>query len=152
MVEERATEVCRVLPQGGPLLAEVSELAQAWNGFVPPSPALWPTLLALGEFWEADVLLLKPDPDGEIRLYGGCLCFPSSWRLTDKIGQPIEFIHGPVPGLNTNIGGAIHKFLWWPHMAVFFNPFRDRIGAPASCTATYKRKAGQQVRLFHTRR
>ena len=100
-----------LLPPGEPLLAEVSGLAQAWNGFVPPSPAPWPKLLALGEFWEADYLLLKSDADGEIRLYGGCLCFPSSWRLTDKLGQPIEFIHGPVPGLNPNLGAAIHKFL-----------------------------------------
>ena len=55
--------------------------------------------------------MLKADADGEIRLYGGCLCFPSSWRLSDKLGQPIEFIHGPVPGLNASIGAAIHKFL-----------------------------------------
>jgi dimethylamine monooxygenase subunit A len=100
-----------LLPPGEPLLVEVSELAQTWNGFAPASPAPWPTLLALGEFWEADYLLLKSDADGEIRLYGGCLCFPSSWRLTDKLGQPIEFIHGPVPGLNPSLGAAIHKFL-----------------------------------------
>jgi hypothetical protein len=100
-----------LLPPGEPLMAEVSELAQSWNGFVPSPREPWPTLLALGEFWEADYLLLKSDADGEIRLYGGCLCFPSSWRLTDKLGQPIEFIHGPVPGLNANLAAAIHKFL-----------------------------------------
>lgn len=100
-----------LLPPGEPLLAEVADLARAWNGFGPSSPAPWPTLLQLGGFWETDYLLLKPDADGEIRLYGGCLCFPSSWRLTDKLGHPIEFIHGPVPGLNKHIGTAIHKFL-----------------------------------------
>jgi len=101
-----------LLPSGEPLLEEVSRLAQDWNGFTSPgSGAPWSALLALGEFWEADFLLLKPDADGEIRLDGGCLCFPSSWRLTDKIGKPIEFIHGPVPGLNERIGPGIHKFL-----------------------------------------
>lgn len=101
-----------LLPPGEPLLEEVLKLAQDWNGFAPlGSGATWSALLALGEFWEADYLLLKPDADGAIRLYGGCLCFPSSWRLTDKIGKPIEFIHGPVPGLNKSIGPGIHKFL-----------------------------------------
>lgn len=130
-----------LLPEGQSLLMEAIEFAQSWNGFLPPATASAPgtpasgpaqtknfrqragsetgapsvaareKCLALGEFWEADFLLLKPDVDGEIRLYGGCLCFPSSWRLSDKMGHPIEFIHGPVPGLNASIGPAIHKFL-----------------------------------------
>lgn len=101
-----------LLPPGEALLEETIELASAWNGFVPPKPATpWQTCLALGQFWEADYLLLKCDADNEIRLYGGCLCFPSSWRLSDKLGKPIEFIHGPVPGLNQSIGQGIHKFL-----------------------------------------
>jgi Haem-dependent oxidative N-demethylase, alpha subunit-like len=101
-----------LLPPGEALLEGVVELAGVWNGFIAPSPATpWQKCLALGEFWEADYLLIKCDTDGEIRLYGGCLCFPSSWRLGDKVGKPIEFIHGPVPGLNQNIGAGIHKFL-----------------------------------------
>jgi hypothetical protein len=100
-----------LLPPGEPLLAEVAQLARSWNGFSPPPGEFRSILMALGEFWETDYLLLKAEADGQIRLYGGCLCFPSSWRLSDKIGQPIEFIHGPVPGLNSSIGGAIHKFL-----------------------------------------
>jgi hypothetical protein len=31
--------------------------------------------------------------------------------LDEKLGQPVEFIHGPVPGLNADLGAAIHKFL-----------------------------------------
>ena len=101
-----------ILPPGEVLLDEVVELASEWNGFTPPdSSTAWQKCLALGGFWEPDYLLLKGDTDHAIRLYGGCLCAPSSWRLNDKLGQPIEFIHGPVPGLNANIGAAIHKFL-----------------------------------------
>jgi hypothetical protein len=101
-----------LLPPGEALVEEAVELAAQWNGFVPPSPATpWRKCLALGEFWETDYLLLKCDADNQIRLYGGCLCFPSSWRLSDKLGKPIEFIHGPVPGLNQSIGQGIHKFL-----------------------------------------
>jgi hypothetical protein len=101
-----------ILPPGEALLGEAAELAREWNGFVPPASAnTWQQILALGEFWEPDFLLLKIDADRAVRLYGGCLCAPSSWRLDEKIGQPIEFIHGPVPGLNVNLGAAIHKFL-----------------------------------------
>jgi dimethylamine monooxygenase subunit A len=101
-----------ILPPGEAMLDEVVELAREWNGFTPPGlTTAWEKCLALGEFWEPDYLLLKSDADRAIRLYGGCLCAPSSWRLDEKLGQPIEFIHGPVPGLNAHIGAAIHKFL-----------------------------------------
>jgi len=101
-----------LLEPGEPLLLEATELSRRWHGFQSPLN-LTPAGLcrALGSFWEADFLLLKADGDGEIRLVGGCLCFPSHWRLADKIGKPIEFIHGPVPGLNENLGASIHKFL-----------------------------------------
>ena len=101
-----------LLPEGGALVEEAVELAREWNDFAPAGAGTtWEKCLALGEFWEPDFLLLKCDSDGEIRLYGGCLCFPSSWRLSDKMGKPIEFIHAAVPGLNASIGPAIHKFL-----------------------------------------
>jgi dimethylamine monooxygenase subunit A len=101
-----------ILPPGEAVLDEVVELAREWNGFAPPDSATaWQKCLALGEFWEPDFLLLKLDAGHAIRLYGGCLCAPSSWRLSEKLGQPIEFIHGPVPGLNAHIGAAIYKFL-----------------------------------------
>jgi dimethylamine monooxygenase subunit A len=102
-----------LLPEGVELLEETAELAREWNGFRPESEVESPleACLELGKFWEADYLLLKCEAGGEIRLCGGCLCFPSSWRLSDKIGKPIEAIHAGVPGLNDSIGPAIHKFL-----------------------------------------
>lgn len=41
----------------------------------------------------------------------GCVCFPSYWRLTDKLGLPVDDVHGPVPGLNASLGTAINKYL-----------------------------------------
>ena len=101
-----------LLPEGEPLLDEVMRLAGAWNGFARnDSTSPFERLRALGEFWEPDWLLLRAGADGEIRLLGGCVCFPSSWKLSEKIGQPIEFIHSVVPGLNSILGPAIHSFL-----------------------------------------
>lgn len=100
-----------LLPSGEALLEAAVELARQWNGYAPVTATPWQMCLALGRFWEADYLLLKTDEEQKLRLSGGCLCFPSSWRLSEKLGQPIEFIHGPVPGLNTSIGAGIQKFL-----------------------------------------
>jgi hypothetical protein len=100
-----------LLPQGETLMCECAAAASIWNGFEGGQSGGLESCRSLGRYWEADFLLLKAGSDGEIRLLGGCLCFPSHWRLTDKIGKPIEFVHSPVPGLNENLGSSIHKFL-----------------------------------------
>lgn len=64
----------------------------------------------LGEHWEADYLLLRRGAE-EVRLVCGCVCFPSSWALEEKIGHRIEEIHGVVPALNPTIGKQIQTFL-----------------------------------------
>ena len=87
-----------ILPPGEALLGEAVELAREWSGFAPPgSTTAWQTCLALGEFWEPDFLLLKSDADRAIRLYGGCLCAPSSWWLDEKLGQPVMARPTPRP-------------------------------------------------------
>ena len=67
--------------------------------------------LALGREWEPDFLLLKADADEVVRLVAGCVCFPSSWSLAEKLGHPVEQIHGVVPGLNAGLGARIQNFL-----------------------------------------
>lgn len=71
----------------------------------------WELLLSLGRQWEPDFLLISVEPAGMVRLVGGCVCFPSSWSLEEKMGKPIEGIHAVVPGLNQSIGPQIHNFL-----------------------------------------
>ena len=71
----------------------------------------FPLCLALGRAWESDFLLLKPAADGRFHLLGAVVCFPSSWRLTEKIGRPLDVIHAPVPGLEESLGRTIHSFL-----------------------------------------
>lgn len=66
---------------------------------------------ALGKLWEADFLLMKPDPKGTFRMYGGCVCFPSHWDLGEKMGRSMLAIHQPVPGLNEALGKQINGFL-----------------------------------------
>jgi dimethylamine monooxygenase subunit A len=60
---------------------------------------------------QEDLCILQPDAAGTLVLTGACLCFPSRWRLADKLGHPMLAIHGPVPGLNARIGATIDRFL-----------------------------------------
>ena len=60
---------------------------------------------------QEDLCILQPDAAGTLVLTGACLCFPSRWRLADKLGHPMLAIHGPVPGLNAKIGATIDRFL-----------------------------------------
>jgi len=67
--------------------------------------------IELGRKLETDFVLLKPDATGVFRLLAGCVCFPSSWSLEEKMGLPLEEIHSVVPGLNTQLSRPIAGFL-----------------------------------------
>jgi hypothetical protein len=103
-----------LLPDGVGLLEELIEQSQRW-AFDPPLPRLnadpLAALRAIGESLEPDFLLLKPDETSAMKLLGGCVCFPSSWSLEEKMGRPLEFIHRVVPGLNEQLGQPIAQFL-----------------------------------------
>jgi hypothetical protein len=112
-LEEDENKYLAVLPAANDLVRETIELALEHNT-VDPSISI-PTAADagarfIGEHWEPDYLLLKIDHD-ELRLLCGCVCFPSSWALEEKIGLPIAQIHEVVPALNANIGRQIQTFL-----------------------------------------
>lgn len=56
----------------------------------------YPPLAAIALAVQDDLVLMRRDESGW-RLVAASLCFPSSWSLADKFGQPMRQIHGPVP-------------------------------------------------------
>ncbi len=98
----------RLLPGNEARLAEMLQLAKTW-GIACPSEG--DALGNLGGAMEPDWLLLAPDERGEYRLGGGALCFPTAWALEEKLGQTMDFIHAPVPGLNQALGPQVGQFL-----------------------------------------
>lgn len=56
-----------------------------------------PPLKAASLLVQEDLILMRKGETGW-RLAAGCLCFPSSWTLTEKFSLPIHEIHRPVPG------------------------------------------------------
>jgi hypothetical protein len=97
------------------MVEELRALIAEWNVETGDRPVMMSsaleTLRRLGRQLEPDILLLNTDAEGCFRLWGGALCFPTGWALTDKLGQTLDAIHGVVPGLNPALGAAIHQFL-----------------------------------------
>jgi hypothetical protein len=44
-------------------------------------------------------------------LVAGCVCFPSHWRLTDKIGRPVGEVHQQVPRYASELASRVDSFL-----------------------------------------
>jgi hypothetical protein len=106
------------LPESAALVETCIVLAHEWGAISEKQRIDLITLAdprercaAFGQVWEPDFLLLKSNVGTPHRLLAGCVCFPSSWNLAEKIGQPLETIHGVVPSLNAQIGSSIHSFL-----------------------------------------
>ncbi len=93
------------------LVAEAATWPEAARLVPGPAGSSGGRLEVVGRQWEADVLLLSPDPHGDFVLRGGVLCFPTGWALEEKIGLPLDAIHGVVPGLNEAVGASIRQFL-----------------------------------------
>lgn len=87
-------------------LARVSEwLGEHHGTALPDCPEGEPPLRFAARHTEEDLVLMRRDDTGW-RLVAGALCFPSSWRLADKFGLPLDAVHGPVPGFNTGTRNA----------------------------------------------
>lgn len=58
-----------------------------------------PALLTASSLVQEDLVILQKAKKNESdwRLTAAALSFPSSWRLRDKIGKPMDLVHEPVP-------------------------------------------------------
>jgi hypothetical protein len=63
-----------------------------------------------GRLVQEDLCLVRPDPAGPI-LDAAVLCAPSRWRLAEKIGRPLQDVHGPVPFYADRLGSPVDRFM-----------------------------------------
>lgn len=132
LLAERHQEVFRVLPEAAPGSAEVLALlvdflpahfpgvyerqgdrfynrasGRTWD---LARTALHPLDLA-GRLVQEDLCLMQVEPDsGHYRLVGASVCFPTRWRLADKIGDTVGLIHAPVPGYEAQLSSTMDRF------------------------------------------
>lgn len=55
-----------------------------------------------------DLVLMRKGSEGW-RLAAACLCFPSTWSLAEKFGQPMATIHAAVPGFAGRMAQTIDR-------------------------------------------
>jgi hypothetical protein len=77
--------------------------------------------------------------DGAPHLDAASLCFPSYWRLADKLGKPLADVHRPVPHYGEQLAGKVDSFLtrlrgavWRRNWSIHDDPayFAPEPGAP----------------------
>lgn len=129
LLRERRADVYQALPAAEAPARELLAAVARWcaetqpGGFARAGDALRcpdgrevalagaPPLETAARLVQEDLCLLQQDESGVPILVGACLCFPSRWRLAEKLGRPMLAIHAPVPGLNPKIGATIDRFL-----------------------------------------
>lgn len=112
LLSERFADVVATLPEGDSASAEVLAMVVAHldrhHGLTAvPEPGCHP-VDAAGRSVSEDLCVLTRSPDGW-RLVAASVCFPSRWRLADKIGRTVGAIHEPVPGYES-IAAATDAF------------------------------------------
>jgi dimethylamine monooxygenase subunit A len=62
-----------------------------------------------GRLVQEDLCLLRPGVSG-YELVAASVCFPSRWRLADKMGRCLGQIHAPVPGYAEKLSSPVDRF------------------------------------------
>jgi hypothetical protein len=65
-----------------------------------------PALTTIGRLVAEDFAIVGRQDTAWV-LTAASICFPSRWRLSDKLGEDLAGIHRPVPGYESRIGGAV---------------------------------------------
>lgn len=110
LLEERHPEVFQALPttEVDEASAEVLDMVVGAVG-AAPEPGLHP-LDAAGRLVQEDLCLLV-EREGAFHLDAASLCFPSYWRLTDKLGRPMVEVHETVAHYSEELAAKVDRFL-----------------------------------------
>jgi hypothetical protein len=73
------------------------------------SPPCDPLELA-GRLVQEDLCIIQHMDDGP-HFIAAVLCFPSRWRLHDKLGKPLAAVHGPVPLYADRLARPVDRFM-----------------------------------------
>jgi hypothetical protein len=101
LLENVPDVVIAVRPEAAAASVEVREAIGNWldtyapQGDRPVVPGDHPLVEAARWVQEDLCVMQKSD---QWRLTAACVCFPSRWNLSEKIGQTLDAIHAPVPG------------------------------------------------------
>ena len=128
LIAERRGDVVALLPEGRPAADELLSFVLDWlcehgagydvekNAVVTrPDGARIPIdradpLGTLGHLVQEDLCLMERR-GAEHVLTGAVLCFPASWRLSEKVGRPMIGIHEPVREYDATLARRVQRLL-----------------------------------------
>ncbi len=109
LIDERRAAVIAEPPESRAAADELLAMVET-EGFEVSGSAVQLPLERLGRSVQEDLCLLQRGAD-EWELAAAVLCFPSRWRLADKIGRPLTEVHGPVEGYDPALRHRITNLL-----------------------------------------
>ena len=115
LYDEAPGEVFDALADTDDPCAEAAALVHAWLATNRPAfLADWDAklphpLVRAGLAVQEDLCVMQRGSEGW-RLTAGMLCFPTYWRLADKIGRTLDQVHGPVPHYEDDLADKVALF------------------------------------------
>lgn len=108
LLENQYDAVVATRPAGDAPSAELLRELDEWLGTYAPGVVRTVTaeehpVVVAARWVQEDLCVLVRDDTW--RLQAACVCFPSRWRLADKIGRTLDQIHAPVPGYGEKLSG-----------------------------------------------
>jgi dimethylamine monooxygenase subunit A len=79
---------------------------ETWDLAAPP----YDPLELGGRLVQEDLCIIQTGDDGP-RFTAALLCFPSRWRLHEKLGKPLTAVHGPVPFYEQRLATPVDRFM-----------------------------------------
>jgi len=110
-------------------------------------------LLSLGRLVQQDFCILQGQ-GAEHVLTGAILCFPASWRLAEKFGQPLGTIHAPVREYDSGLATRVQRLfdavrpgapLWRANVLAYADPALHHPQAKGDGPAVYVRSERQAI-------
>lgn len=139
LLDLRAGDVLAEPDRSHPPATELLELVAATG---TPIRAGRSPLDRIGRSIQEDLCLLERGPDEWI-LRAAVLCFPSRWRLADKLDRPLTDVHAPTPRYAESLASRVTTLLdrlgdrivlrrnWFVHPdPALFQPQRPPAGDP----------------------
>ena len=123
LLRDRPADVFAARPTADEASIEVLELIVGWLAIHHPDrvPVNIPAdvtphpLDGAGRLVQEDLCLMVPN-EGTYRLEAASLCFPSHWRLHDKLGRSLAAIHAPVPHYAEELEAKVDLFFHRLHV------------------------------------
>jgi len=122
LVDERYDEVVAVVdrPEVHAACEELWELVAAATGSVvqipgssresaPQNGRAWHPIVRAGLSTQEDWAVMVP-VDGELVLAAACVCFPTRWVLSTKIGMPMSAVHEHVAYYDEHLSRPVDSF------------------------------------------